>query len=122
MATVLRSFDWSKVSRNSDSPRSRSYPWADWFDGRIWQLEPDEDFDGPPHSLEKVIRSTATKQGIRVRIRITPEGNVVMQRHDEQARVSGVTKSPSKRSLNEAAGVNVNGAKRPSGRKLVRSA
>jgi hypothetical protein len=120
MATVLRSFDWSKVSRNSDSPRSRSYPWHDWFDGRIWQLEPETDFDGPPHSLEKVIRSTATKQGIRVRIRITPEGNVVMQRHDEQARVTGVTKSPSKKSLTE--GVNVNGTKPATRRKLVRSA
>jgi hypothetical protein len=119
MATVLRTFDWSRVSRNSDSPRTRVYPWHEWFDGRIWQLEPEVDFDGPAYSLEKVIRSTATKQGYRVRVRITPEGNVVMQRHTDANRVSGTTKSPSKRSL---AGVNVNGNGTPKRtRKLVKS-
>ena len=112
MATVLRSFDWSRVSRNSDSPRTRSYPWDDWFDGRIWQLEPEADFDGPPYSLEKVIRSTATKQGYRVRVRITADGNVVMQRHADSQRANGTTKSPSKRSLRDTNGdVNVNGTK-----------
>lgn len=123
MATVLRSFDWSRVSRNSDSPRTRSYPWTDWFDGRIWQLEPEVDFDGPAYSLEKVIRSTATKQGYRVRVRITPEGNVVMQKHADNQRATGPTKSPSKRSLRENGNgaVNVNGAKPARKRKLVKT-
>ena len=128
MATVLPKFDWSKVSRNSDSPRTRTYPWDQWFDGRIWQLEPDDDFDGPAVSLEKVIRATATRLKVKVRIRITAEGNLVVQKHDgEPSR--GVTKSPSLRSIKAAAaeaGVNGNGSKPKvvaprSGRKLVKA-
>jgi len=114
MAQVLRTFDWSRVSRNNETPRRRYYPWDDWFDGRIWALEGEgEDFDGPAVSMEKVIRSTATKHGYKVRVRITdettaealgvPQGSIVMQRHDDDERATGTTRSPSLKSLREAA-------------------
>jgi len=116
MSTVLKSFDWTFVSRNSATPRSRSYPWNDWFDGRIHQLEPGTDFDCPPVSLERVIRTSANRRGIKVRVRITEEGNVVVQKHEDQTSERGVTKSPSLRSIKaareaEAPAVNGNGSK-----------
>jgi hypothetical protein len=114
MATVLKSYDWSFVSRNSATPRSRSYPWNEWFDGRIWQLEPGTDFDGPAVSLERVIRTSANRRNIKVRVRITEDGNVVMQKHEDDAAERGITKSPSLRSIKAAAaeaGVNGNGTK-----------
>lgn len=126
MSTVLKSFDWTFVSRNSATPRSRSYPWNEWFDGRIHQLEPDIDFDGPPVSLERVIRTSANRRGIKVRVRITEEGNVVVQKHEGDVTERGVTKSPSLRSIKAAAeGVSVNGngskaAKPAAKRKIVR--
>jgi hypothetical protein len=98
MATILRSYDWAFVSRNNKKARSRSYPWDDWFDGRIWQLEPKIDFDGPATSLERVIRTTANRRGIKVRIRID-SGNIIVQRHEENKPSRIITKSPSLRSI-----------------------
>lgn len=123
MATVLKSYDWTYVSRNSPSPRSRSYPWNEWFDGRIWQLEPETDFDGPPVSLERVIRTSANRRGIKVRVRITEDGYVIVQKHEGDATERGVTKSPSLRSIKaarEGVSVNGNGSKPAAKRKIVR--
>ena len=100
MATILRSYDWSKVSHNNRRARSRSYPWDDWFDGRIHELHPKEDFDGPATSLERVIRTSANRRNIKVRIRID-SGNVVMQQHDGDEPLRTVTKSPSAKSIKE---------------------
>ena len=101
MARVLRTFDWSRVSRYNEAPRRRTYPWDDWFDGRIWQLVEGEDFDGPSTSMEKVVRSTAYAKGLKVRARVNDEG-VVVQRHEDARRVSGKTRSPSKAALHAA--------------------
>jgi ribosomal protein RSM22 (predicted rRNA methylase) len=100
MSTILRSYDWSVVSRNNKRARSRSYPWDEWFDGRIHQLEPKVDFDGPATSLERVIRTSANRRGVRVRIRID-DGNVVVQQHDGEEPLRTVTKSPSAKSIRE---------------------
>src|SRR5262252_5392948 len=100
MATILRSYDWSRVSQNNKRARTRSYPWDDWFDGRIHELHPKEDFDGPATSLERVIRTSANRRGIKVRIRID-SGNVVMQQHEDGDVLRTVTKSPSAKSIRE---------------------
>jgi hypothetical protein len=102
MATILKSFDWSKTSKNKTEGRSVSYPWDEWLDGRIWRLEPNEDFDGPPVSLERTIRTTANRRHLKVRIRITEDGMVVVQRHDDEEPVRHRTHSPRKRDLIEA--------------------
>ena len=101
MSTVLKSYDWSFVSRNNKKARSRTYPWDLWFDGRIHELHPKEDFDGPATSLERVIRTSANRRDIKVRIRID-SGNVVMQQHDGDEPLRTVTKSPSLRSIKAA--------------------
>lgn len=101
MASILKSYDWSYVSQNNKRARERSYPWEDWFDGRIWKLEPNVDFDGPATSLERVMRTSANRKGIKVRIRID-EGNIVVQRHEEAHPTRTVTRSPSIRALREA--------------------
>jgi hypothetical protein len=122
MSTVLKQFDWTFVSRNTASPRSRSYPWTEWFDGRIHELHPGEDFDCPPVSLERVIRTSANRRGMKVRVRIDGE-NVVVQKHDDPTSERGVTKSPSLRSIKAAreadlpaAAVNGNAPKAPAKR------
>jgi len=98
MATILRSYDWSKGSKTNKRARGRNYPWDDWFDGRIWELEPGTDFDGPATGLERVIRTSANRRGIKVRIRID-EGNVVVQRHEDGDLLRTITKSPSLKSI-----------------------
>jgi hypothetical protein len=98
MATILRSYDWSVVSKNNKRARSRSYPWDDWFDGRIWELVPKVDFDGPATSLERVIRTSANRRNIKVRIRID-NGSVILQQHEDGTPMRTVTKSPSAKSI-----------------------
>jgi hypothetical protein len=99
MATVLKSYDWQKISRSNKRSRSRSYPWGEWFDGRIWQLEQGTDFDGPPASLERVIRTSANRRKIKVRIRIDGE-QVILQQHGGE--MPTVSKSPSLKSIKAA--------------------
>jgi len=101
MSTILKSYDWSFVSRTNKRARSQNYPWNDWFDGRIHRLEPGVDFDGPAAGLERVIRTSANRRGIKVRIRID-EGAVIVQQHDGTEPLRTVTKSPSLRSIQEA--------------------
>lgn len=109
MATVLRSYDWSQVSRSNKRARSRSYPWDDWFDGRIWQLEPKTDFDGPSVGMERVIRTSANRRGVKVRIR-QDGGAVILQVHDGE--MDAVTKSPSLKSIKaQREGIPTNGNK-----------
>jgi len=104
MATVLPTYDWSRVSKANKTPRSRFYPWDDWLDGRIWLLAGEgADFDGTAKSMEGVIRATAYQKGVKVRVRTTEDGKVVLQRHDAGGRESGKTRSPSRAAIEAAA-------------------
>ena len=98
MATILRSYDWTKTSKNK-ADRSKPYQWDKWLDGRIWRLEPGEDFDGPPGSLERVARTTANRRGVRVRVRTQEDGSIVLQQHNDSDMTRRRTKSPSKAEL-----------------------
>lgn len=89
MATILKSYNWDKISRNTTG-RSESYPWEDWFDGQIWKLRPDTipgrgkpDFSVPAFALERVIRTAANRKDKYVQVRITEDGFVVLQARDQ---------------------------------------
>lgn len=77
MATVLQEYSFEEPSRLSKG--RRSYPWSEWFDGRIWQLQPDTDFDSTPLMMERVIRGTAVRKKYSVKIRHEDDGSIVMQ-------------------------------------------
>lgn len=105
MADILRSYDWTFTSKHTQKARSRSYPWPEWFDGRIRRLWPKTDFDGPATSVERVIRTSANRgtgtdqDKIKVRVRIEVVDGVetiVLQAHDDADTKRGVTRSPSK--------------------------
>src|SRR5580765_2466999 len=86
MATKLKTFDWTTPSKLTTSEKA-TYPWEDWFDGDIWQLTVDEDFDGHPLMMERIIRTRATGRDAKVRMRHVPLngdpwGQIVLQRTD----------------------------------------
>ena len=86
MATKLKSFDWTSPSTLTTSEKA-TYPWEDWFDGDIWQLTQDEDFDGHPLMMERIIRTRATGRKAKVHLRHVPRngeqwGTIVLQRWD----------------------------------------
>lgn len=103
MATILPTYDWTHASNHVEKARSRAYPWDEWLDGQIRKLDRITDFDGPAMSVERVIRTSANRRGIRVRIRVEGD-SIYLQAHTEDARGSarGVTKSATKKAVKEA--------------------
>ena len=86
MATRLKEFDFTKVSRLTTAPKGE-YPWHEWFDGDIWELSPEEDFQGHPLMMERIIRTSATNRKAKVRVRHIPVngdpwGHLIVQRYD----------------------------------------
>lgn len=103
MATILPQYDWTSASAHITNARSRAYPWEEWLDGQIRKLDKGDDFDGPAMSVERVIRTSANRRGIRVRIRVEGD-SIYLQAHTDDARTPrGVTKSATKRAVKEAA-------------------
>ena len=103
MSTILPVYDWTRASAHVDKARSRAYPWDEWLDGQIRKLDRVTDFDGPAMSVERVIRTSANRRGIRVRIRVEND-SIYLQAHTEDARnkARGVTKSATKKAVKEA--------------------
>jgi len=97
MSKILEEFDWTYTSRFNSKARTRFYPWDAWFDGQIHELSQGEDFDGPPASMERVVRTTANRRKARVRVRVTENDTVVLQRHDDTNTDRRVTKPLSER-------------------------
>jgi len=87
MAAKLPTFDFSASSAITSGEKA-VYPWEEWLDGDIWQLEEGEDFETHPLMMERIIRTRATARGAKVRLRHlpqngkTPFGIIVVQRTD----------------------------------------
>lgn len=88
MAKILKKYNWTaKVPSSRPKP---SYPWDEWFDGRIWQLTHGADFLCHPMMMERIIRTRATNKNARVQVRHenltgdpdNPFGGIVLQRTD----------------------------------------
>jgi len=88
MATKIKTFDWSQPSAITTPSEKAVYPWDEWLDGDIWQLQQDDDFDTHPLMMERIIRTRATARGAKVRLRHqpvngqSPFGVIILQRTD----------------------------------------
>jgi len=95
---TLKSYDWStkNIDKRPTKPRSAAYPWPKWFSGKIVLLENGIDFDGPTSSIERVIRTSATRKGLSVKIRTLADGNVVVQSNEAytNGRTAETAKAP----------------------------
>ena len=89
MPTKLAKFDFTEPSNLTSSDKA-TYPWEEWFDGDIWQIEHGEDFQPHPLMMERIIRTRATGRKARIRLRhlplngTDPFGIIVFQRTDVQ--------------------------------------
>jgi hypothetical protein len=61
--------------------RKAIYPYAEWLDGQIRQLEPGIDYTAKPQSVVASIRQTAENRGLKLRSRFT---------HDTTGKVDGI--------------------------------
>lgn len=88
MATRLKGFDFDAPSTLTTTEKA-TYPWEDWFDGDVWQIEAGEDFTTHPLMMERIIRTRASSKNhkAKVTLRHLPVGDeqwgiIVMQRTD----------------------------------------
>ena len=88
MAQKLKQYDFGPQSKLTTGKKA-DYPWEDWFDGDIWQIQMGDDFEGNPLMMERIIRSRAVSRDAKVTLRhvgLTPEsygmGIIVFQRTD----------------------------------------
>lgn len=87
MATKLRTFNFSGPSNLTEAAKA-VYPWDQWFDGDIWQLQEGVDFHTHPLMMERIIRTRAAGRKAKVQIRHVPSngsapfGRIVLKRTD----------------------------------------
>jgi hypothetical protein len=86
MATKIKTFDFDQPSTLTTTDKA-TYPWDLWFDGDIWEITWNEDFQTHPLMMERIIRTRATGRGAKVRLRHVPTngdpwGRIIVQRTD----------------------------------------
>ncbi len=74
MAQILESYGFKKVGREA------KYPYDQWLDGQIWKLQHMVDFECQPHGLRQSFYAAAKRRGIKVRVSILPNGDVIVQK------------------------------------------
>ena len=87
MATKLKEFDFSHQSRLTPLGEQDDYPWDEWFDGDIWQIEHGVDFTPHPLMMERIVRTRVVSREGKVTMRHVglngePWGIIVLQRTD----------------------------------------
>lgn len=56
----------------------RRYPWRRWFRLPEFVLRRYTDFNGMAHTMGQQVRNAAAKYGVRVGIRVSPDGSTVV--------------------------------------------
>lgn len=65
MAKVLESFEFKRAGREA------KYPWKEWLDGRVWQIERGEDFGPTAERMRIMVSRTAERFGVKVRTSVS---------------------------------------------------
>jgi hypothetical protein len=81
MAEILEEFDF-KAGRTG-SPEK--YPWVDWFNGKIWKLDPKRedgsgDFPGQAEDFRTTCYSAAKRRKVQIRTSATKDGSLIVQK------------------------------------------
>jgi|ETNmetMinimDraft_3_1059899.scaffolds.fasta_scaffold263919_2 hypothetical protein len=74
MSEILESYNFRSVGRGP------TYPYDSWFDGQIWKLTKGFDFECQPSSLRQAFYAAARRRGIKVRVSVLTNGDVIVQR------------------------------------------
>ncbi len=85
---VLKTFEFK-----AGATRPAKYPWEEWLDGQIRQLEA-TDFGGSmPKAFPAAVRKQAKARGLRVRCQKTPEGGIVIEAYKPESEEGGEVKA-----------------------------
>lgn len=69
MATKLPAFPPHLIGRNSPD----KYPWAEWLDGDVWDLEPGKDFHIKTQSMRTMATAEGKRRGFKIRSAVDPD-------------------------------------------------
>jgi hypothetical protein len=64
--------------RHGGGGRKESYPYDEWLDGQIWQLEEGTDYKSKTASMLTNIRQAADKRNLKVRTRLLDDGKTLV--------------------------------------------
>lgn len=64
----------AKVIKELAPHALRKYPWADWLDGRVWELTAGKDFDVTVESFRSTAIGKARDLGGKLRTRVVTHG------------------------------------------------
>ena len=57
--------------------RSASYPWHEWLDGNIWQLERGTDFTSEASVMQTYVLRKVKNAGLAGKLKVIRRGNVI---------------------------------------------
>lgn len=61
----------------------RRYPWEQWLDGEMWELERGTDFYNTPNAFRTQAYVAATARGVKVRTTAKKNGSLVIQAYED---------------------------------------
>lgn len=53
--------------------QANHFPWSQWADGRVWQIDQGIDFTTPTARMRQRLYAQAQLRGIRVRTKVEPD-------------------------------------------------
>ncbi len=68
--------DWNKAKLGVSKSK---YPWHEWMDGDVWEIEAQKDFTCQYASFVTLSHDVARKRGGKVRTKRLRNGNVLLQ-------------------------------------------
>ena len=78
MAKTLKTYDRIEDSE-IPAGRPKIYPWEDWFNGQIWLLSENEDYEIPTDSMMNYIRKCAMGQDFKTSVYLHTEHSIVIK-------------------------------------------
>lgn len=94
----------SKLSKYEFTTRGRHdlYPWDQWMDGSIWQVERGSDFHSDPESFRTGLHQKASKHNMKVRTQVDST-SVVFQFYQNNGKPVSARKAPARKAIKKTA-------------------
>ena len=61
------------------NPRNSKYPWDELFDGRVWRVDPREEYGVKAKSFADAARNSASRKSISLSVFVDDDGIVFLQ-------------------------------------------
>lgn len=78
MAEIVNDYNFARTKRSS-------YPWKDYFNGKVWKLTKGVDFHCMPEAFRAAAYQAAIRHGVRVRTHVPSPNTIVIQAYKPES-------------------------------------